>query len=75
MSKNKQFISITPPIFVNESGGMESLNSPGHKCSLCRGNGWSWGEEERERVKITCPACKGSGKLDAIITIEWKPAK
>lgn len=75
MSKNKQFISVTPPMFLNEGGGIESLTSPGHKCSYCHGNGCSWREEERETVKIDCPVCKGSGKLDAIITIEWKPAK
>ncbi len=75
MSKNKQFISVTPPMFLNEGGGIESLTSPSHKCSYCHGNGWSWREEERETVKIDCPVCKGSGKLDATITIEWKPAK
>lgn len=75
MSKNNQFISVTPPMFLNEGGRMESLCSSSHKCSYCHGNGWFWGEEQRERVKIDCPVCKGSGKLDAVITIEWKPSK
>lgn len=75
MSKNKQFISVTPPMFLNEGGQKENLLSPGHKCSYCHGNGWFWGEEGRERVKIDCPVCKGSGELDAVITIEWKPSK
>ncbi len=34
-----------------------------------------WGRGTTERVKVDCPVCKGSGKLDAVITIEWKPAK
>lgn len=75
MSKNKQFISITPPMFLNEGGRMESLCSPGHKCSYCNGNGWFWGEQAGERVKVDCHVCSGSGRLDATITIEWKPAR
>jgi len=75
MSKNKQFISVTPPMFLNEGGQKESLLSRGHKCSYCHGNGWFWGEERRESVKVDCPVCKGSGKLDAVITIEWNPSK
>lgn len=75
MSKNKQFISITPPMFLNEERCMESICSSGHKCSYCNGNGWFWGEKSGERVKVDCHVCSGSGRLDATITIEWKPAK
>lgn len=75
MSNKNQFITITPPLFLNEGGRMERLNSLGHKCSYCHGNGWFWGVEGRERVKVDCPVCEGSGKLNAAITIEWKPDK
>lgn len=66
---------ITPPLFLNEGGRMERLKSLGHKCSYCHGHGWFWGVEGLERVKVDCPVCEGSGKLNAAITIEWKPAK
>ena len=75
MSKNNQMILISPPMFIGEGNQKESISSKGHRCSHCHGNGFFWGEEQRERVKVDCPVCKGSGKLDAVITIEWKPAK
>lgn len=74
MSNKNQFIIITPPLFLNEDR-MEFLNSPGHKCSYCHGHGWFWGVEGLETVKVDCPVCEGSGRLNAAITIEWKPAK
>ena len=75
MSKNNQVITISPPMFIGEGNQKESISSKGHRCSYCHGNGFFWGEEQRERVKVDCPVCKGSGKLDAVITIEWQPAK
>jgi hypothetical protein len=24
-------------------------------------------------VHVPCPVCQGSGELDAIITVDWKP--
>ena len=41
-----------------------------------QGNGWFWGTEEgsREDVQVPCPVCGGSGELDAIITVDWKPS-
>ena len=62
-------------MFIGEGNQKESISGKGNRCSYCHGNGFFWGEEQRERVKADCPVCKGSGKLDAVITIEWKPAK
>lgn len=62
-------------MFLNEGGQRESLLSPGHKCSYCHGNGWFWREDLHERMKADCPVCNGSGKLDAVITIEWRASK
>jgi len=28
----------------------------------------------REDVHVPCPVCGGSGELDAIITVDWKPS-
>nr|DAE14020.1 MAG TPA: DnaJ-like protein [Myoviridae sp. ctYzH9] len=51
----------------------EVLESRGHACSYCQGNGYFWQENVyRERYKQECPICKGSGRLDAVVTIEWK---
>lgn len=49
------------------------IESRGHSCPYCQGNGYHWQEDEwQERYKKECPICKGSGRLDAVITIEWK---
>lgn len=69
MSKHRSAIIITPPIFLDLSR-MESTISPGHICSYCHGNGWTWGDE----IKTKCKICEGTGRLDAQITIEWRPS-
>ena len=51
----------------------DHIESRGHKCPCCQGNGYHWQEDEwQERYKKECPICKGSGRLDAVITVEWK---
>lgn len=79
MSKKEEIIKITPPGYINPSGGKtasEVFCIPGHVCSYCKGNGWFWTEDERgESVKRNCPVCHGSGELDAVVTVEWKPSK
>lgn len=82
MSKKKSVIELAVPenILPSRTKAVEAVvremyYSPGHVCSYCKGNGWFWGEERRERVKIDCPVCKGSGELDAVVTVEWKPSK
>lgn len=76
MSKNRQVITVSPPLFLKENGRKEQMFSKGHVCSHCHGNGWFWRlpDDERESVKSPCPICNGSGKLDAVITIEWVPS-
>lgn len=68
-------ILIQPPIFLEDESRKEALETSGHVCPSCSGNGWNWGTEWNERVKVTCPVCKGKRKLDAKITIEWIPAR
>lgn len=75
MSVKNDIIKVTPPAFVGVGNLKETIISTGHLCRYCHGNGSFWGEELRERVKKDCPVCNGSGKLDAVITIEWKPSK
>lgn len=51
----------------------DHFESRGHKCPYCQGNGYHWQEDEwQERYKKECPICKGSGRLDALITVEWR---
>jgi hypothetical protein len=32
-------------------------------------------DEYQERYKKECPMCKGSGRLDAVVKVEWKASK
>ncbi len=77
MSKNRQVITVSPPLFLKETGRKEQVRSAGHICSHCHGNGWFWRQPdgEKDSVKEACPICGGSGRLDAVITIEWYPSE
>lgn len=73
MSKEKRTIEIAPGLMSPGGRMTEVLESRGHACSYCQGNGYFWQENVyRERYKQECCICKGSGKLDAVVTIEWK---
>ena len=75
MSVKRDMIIVTPSETVGAGHMEETFASAGHRCGYCHGNGFFWGEEGCEPVKTDCPVCRGSGKLDAVITIEWKPSK
>lgn len=75
MSVKNDMIQITPPAFVGVGNMKETIISNGHTCGYCYGSGFFWRDEMRERVKTPCPVCNGSGKLDAVITVNWKPSK
>ena len=66
-------LELVPPSYMGRGRNRELLVSPGHKCGYCRGNGWFWSEEQGERIKANCPVCGGSGQLDAVVTVDWKP--
>lgn len=75
MSKIEKQLGICPPVHMQKGTNRESFVSTGHGCSYCNGNGWFWGEDERgESLKNDCPVCEGSGELDAIIIVDWKPS-
>ena len=66
-------IEINPGCMSPGGRRTERVLSRGHKCPYCQGNGYFWQEDDwDERYKKECSICKGSGKLDAVITIEWK---
>ena len=73
MSKEKRTIEIAPGLMSPGGRMTEVLESRGHACSYCQGNGYFWQENVyRERYKQECCICKGSGKLDAVISIQWR---
>lgn len=74
MSEIVHTIRIASPELIGSGNMKEVIHSSAHRCDYCHGNGFFWGERCRERVKEACPVCGGSGKLDAVITIEWKPS-
>ena len=71
---NKQVV-LVPPSHMQNGRNRELFVSPGYTCSYCHGNGWYWGMDDfRDSMKVTCPVCGGSGQLDAVVTVEWKPS-
>lgn len=76
MSKEKRTIEIAPRLMSPGGRMTEVLESRGHACSYCQGNGYRWLEDDwQERYKKECPICRGSGKLDAVIRVEWKASE
>ncbi|MGF0096950.1 hypothetical protein ACQRD6_01165 [Prevotella sp. SGI.027] len=76
MSKERRIIEIEPGRMAPGGRMTDHIESRGHSCPYCQGNGYHWQEDEwQERYKKECPICKGSGRLDAMITIEWKAGR
>lgn len=73
MSKEIRMIEINPGRMIPGGRMSGSFESKGHACTYCQGNGYLWQLDRFEDPsKMECQICKGSGKLDATITIEWK---
>nr|DAK43190.1 MAG TPA: TRYPTOPHAN RNA-BINDING ATTENUATOR PROTEIN-INHIBITORY PROTEIN REGULATION, ANTI-TRAP [Caudoviricetes sp.] len=76
MSKERRIIEITPGRMSPGGWMREAIESKDFKCTYCQGNGYHWKEDAmQEPYKKECPICNGSGRLDAVIRIEWKPSK
>lgn len=70
MSKVNKMVELISPRMNSAS---EQLKSTGHECNYCQGNGYFWGVDEYgEPIKEACPLCKGSGRLDAVVSIQWR---
>ena len=70
MSKQKQFIEITPP----ELNGMEEkYHVYNHKCPSCNGRGSHVEYQGKDSRSKECARCCGTGKLKAEINICWSP--
>lgn len=62
MSSKHRMIWLTPPVY----GSKEERGQGGFLGDRSSPNDSEW--------KI-CPVCEGSGKMDAEVTIKWKPNK
>ena len=73
MVKVKTIMEVEAPTIKVDD---EKRTVEGLRCNYCWGNGWFWGTDEwGDDVKSACPMCGGSGKVNAEITIKWKPWK
>ena len=76
MSKERRMIEIAPGLMSPGGRMTDRIESRGHTCPYCQGNGYHWQEDFLGvRHKQRCPLCYGSGMFDALVTIEWKAAK
>lgn len=78
MSRKKQMIELSAPQVLREHRP-EKFLVKGFICPDCNGNGWGWRQDyENENAdsrgwyKATCPACGGTGELDAEVIVNWK---
>ena len=71
MSIAKNVLILSPPLFLVDNP-IEHQTFAGFTCPICNGAGWKWDPEViHERVKITCPFCKGEKRIIAKVTIQW----
>jgi len=77
MSEARHFIELAAPSIVNRPGETvtERMAVPGLRCGYCKGQGevLRYNEATQEWEYSECPVCHGGGKLDATVTVEWKP--
>lgn len=70
MSSKRQMIWLAPPVYENTE---ERIESRGHECGYCHGQGGFAGDPRMGDGWKECPMCKGCGKMDAEVNIKWKP--
>ncbi len=73
MTRVKRVVELTPPEWNEREQHLESKDM---ECGYCHGQG-EFVYEERwgtDVLKI-CPICQGRGRVDAEITVRWKPSE
>lgn len=79
MSKRLSMVELSAPDIVNTPSERirEVIVSVGHVCKYCNGMGEvnRLNPESHEWEFSKCPVCKGSGEMDATVTIDWKAAE
>lgn len=79
MSKIKETIELKPDHACTRGARDERLVSSGHECPECHGNGFHWAEGpdpcSHGSIKEPCSVCKGTGKVDAVVTVHWQASE
>ena len=71
MSKTKQILELSSPSTKEME---ERLTGLVQQCNYCCGNGWFWGRDGAyNSVKVPCPVCMGTGKMQPKVVITWSP--
>ena len=72
MSEKQNGVLITAPLFGTGRETVGEFN--GYTCGHYQGNGYFLDSDIiTERVKKPCPSCGGTGKVKAVVTIDWIP--
>lgn len=77
MSERRYMIELSAPVYYNFNRSLrESKVVRNLECGYCNGGGNVLREDKEtdEWGHYKCPVCKGSGQLDAYVTIEWRPS-
>lgn len=76
MSRKQQGMLLSAPLF-GDIHCQEREEFHGFPCTYCSGNGWYWATSMigEESYKEDCKICGGSGRLKAVVTVEWKADK
>ncbi len=72
MSELKRMVELTPPDYLSME---QRLTSRDMECGYCHGRGtFVYDDRYGDDVVKICPMCQGQGRVDAEITIKWKPS-
>jgi hypothetical protein len=71
MSVLKRIIEIQPPDYID----IEKSEEYGLICPKCNGRGYVFDYGISDKKKIDCDRCHGTGRLKALITIQWEADK
>ena len=69
MSKRKELIELIAPGRIRA----EKMVSRPQPCGYCGGIG-SFTGNNPENLREQCPDCKGTGKVQAVVTVTWVPS-
>lgn len=63
-------------MWMQPDGMTETFILTGYDCPRCWGNGWysAVSATDGHAVKVPCPLCGGTGRLDAEVSVQWRPA-
>ena len=75
----EQIIRISPPEVIGERRQTREVIFC--RCGYCKGKGWfyndGWAEKFKQDLKAPnnkpCLYCKGTGKVKALVTVDWLP--